>query len=219
MTTVSDPSLDIVKDAIDRIRGLVSDIRAAIAEIAAEFSRIAKERGGSAEAIDALHAEIPAVGLSFWRNIASVSEGRLHPIAIANGCTALSVLQKMTIKEQEKALTVGVPVSIRGCDHRLVPAHLLSQYEIRKAITEDGRIRSLAEQVKYERDEEDARRKAMEEFNKSLREVEAEIPDETETFVKWRVRTRGRAEILSVPLTVTENDLLAILKEMRNAKH
>lgn len=203
---------------VERIRELSEDIKTSIAAIAEEFSCISKAIGGTPQAIDALHTEMPFVGLSFWRSIASVAERRLHPLAISSGCTAVRCLASMPIDEQEKALTVGVPVSIGGGDHRLVPAHLLTSHEIKKAISKDGRIRSVSEQVKYERDEAEKYEQYLEESRLKCRQVEAEEPDETESHVRWRATSRGRAIITSTPLVVTEKDLLAILKDMRNAK-
>ena len=203
---------------IEKIRELSEDIKVSIVAIAVEFKGISEKLGGSPQAIDALHAEMPGVGLGFWRNIAHVAENRLHPVAISSGCTAIKCLTSMPIEEQEKALTVGVPVAIAGGDHRLVPAHLLSSREIKQAIADDGHIRSVSEQLKYERDQREKADQMHAKYVASLREVDAEIPDETESKVRWRVIGRNKVQINSVPLTVTENDLLAILKEMRHDK-
>jgi hypothetical protein len=203
-----------IKTHVERIRGLVADLRSAIEAIAAEFKEVATIKGGSGPAIDVLHAEMPAVGLEFWRNISLVAERRLHPLALSSGCP-IKPISRLSYQEQEKALTEGVPVALTNGDHRLVPAHLLTGFEIAKAIDNRGHLRSVSEQIAYDREkaaEYEARKK---EYLASIREVVAEEPDDTSKTVTWRVIRKGRAQILRVPLTVTEKDVMALLKDMR----
>ena len=157
---------------------------------------------------------MPGIALSFWRSIAKVHERRLHPLALSSGCSCLAALERMPIREQERALTVGVQVATGGGDHRLVPAHLLRAHELRIATTDDGRIRSISEQESYvahlKGNEEEARAKHI----ASLRETPAECPDDQSDMVRWRI-VNGRCVIIQTPLYTTEAELLRMVKEIR----
>lgn len=111
ITPTASRSITEITRYIDRIKGLLVDITQATVAISDEFTKLSRSLGGDDKAIDELHAEIPGVGLPFWRSIADVASRKLHPLAISSGCAALAVLKKLDYQEQEKALTVGVPLA------------------------------------------------------------------------------------------------------------
>jgi hypothetical protein len=204
-----------IKAHIEAIRDHLKGIKDAIEQIAKEFAAISSAVGGDDKAIDALHDEMPGIGLAFWRNIALVSSGKLHPLVISSGASAVKTLAALPIAEQQRAVTVGVPVATGSGDHRLVPAHLLTAREIKLAIDPLGRIRSIAEQGQHVKEmkcqEEEARRKYLE----SIKCAPAEEPDDQSEVIRWRVTGKGRAVLVQCPVTLTESDILKILKDMR----
>ena len=214
--TLQTTTSEVLTASVERIRHLLKDLAKTVSALADEFRIVAEAHGGADIAIDALHREIPGVDLRFWRSIADVSEKRLHPLAIANGCgNTVSVLKKMPLQEQERALTNGVPVAVGRGDHRLVPAHLLRKTELERAISKDGRVRSIAEQDAHERELREAAQARHEAEMARRREHKASLPDERSDIVGYRITERGNVVITELPFFATVEDLLQIVAEVK----
>lgn len=214
MNEPTSQSMTAILRHVQAIKDSLSDIKRSIELIAQEFGAIIKSTGSEAAAIDAIHAEIPAVGLAFWKNIAMVARGDLHPLVLSSGASAVKFLSKLPISEQQRALTEGVPVAVGRNDHRLVPAHLLTTHEIAMA-TDGSRIRSIAEQQEYFRKEEEKAEKRRKQYLDSIMVKRADIADERSDEVRW-VAGKGSVTILACPLTITEKEVCAMLRGMRH---
>lgn len=65
----------------------------------------------------------------------------------------------------------------------------------------------------HDRREKDEQEKQRQKVLKTMRYTDVEEPDDDCRRVEWRIQGKNKITILRCPITLTVNDLLAIIKE------
>lgn len=205
-----------VRDLIARIRANLEDIRKCIELIANDFIRLKQVHGTSAKTVEFLSGEFPGVDCAFWRNIDLVASGELHSVVLSSGCVGVKELRKLPLKAQEEAVTIGIPVQVKGDDYRLIPAHLLTARDIKRAITSTGGVRTLAEQRKFDIDEIEKDNIHRAKYEASIKTIQSETDDNEGESNQIKFTVRGdKVHIFQCPLTLTVKDIQQILRSFK----
>ncbi len=184
----------------------IANIRNGIERAAAGVSIFVELYGK--RAVKELCREFHSVPASFWRQMIEVASGRLHPRALATGCSGTKILARLSLSKQEAAITHGLPVLFHGSDDvQTVPAYRLTAKELNRAISRSGAVRSGKEQAAIIQAERRAKP------SPGQRRMVAALPDAGAAEITWRVEGQY-VRILSCPTLLAASDLRQLLRSI-----